>query len=139
MKESALVALSYIKANYKKFDIDYNKLIENDIHIHVPGGAVPKEGPSAGVAITTAIISAFTEKEVPSNLALTGEITLRGKILPIGGIKEKSLGASRCMIKEIIIPNKNEHDLDEIPEEIKKNITYIPVNNYEEIYKKIFG
>ena len=139
MKESALVALSYIKANYKKFDIDYNKLIENDIHIHVPGGAVSKEGPSAGVAITTAIISAFTEKEVPSNLALTGEITLRGKILPIGGIKEKSLGASRCMIKEIIIPNKNEHDLDEIPEEIKKNITYIPVNNYEEIYKKIFG
>ena len=133
MKESALVALSYIKANYKKFDIDYNKLIENDIHIHVPDGAVPKEGPSAGVAITTAIISAFTKKEVPSYLALTGEITLRGKVLPIGGIKEKSLGASRCMIKEIIIPSKNERDLDDIPDEIKKNITYISVNTYDDV------
>ena len=139
MKESALVALSYIKANYKKFDIDYNKLIENDIHIHVPDGAVPKEGPSAGVAITTAIISAFTKKEVPSYLALTGEITLRGKVLPIGGIKEKSLGASRCMIKEIIIPSKNERDLDDIPDEIKKNITYISVNTYDDVYRKIFG
>ena len=139
MKESALVAFSYIKANYKKFDIDYNKLIENDIHIHVPDGAVPKEGPSAGVAITTAIISAFTKKEVPSYLALTGEITLRGKVLPIGGIKEKSLGASRCMIKEIIIPSKNERDLDDIPDEIKKNITYISVNTYDDVYRKIFG
>ena len=139
MKESALVAFSYIKANYKKFDIDYNKLVENDIHIHVPDGAIPKEGPSAGVAITTAIISAFTKKEVPSYLALTGEITLRGKILPIGGIKEKSLGANRCMIKEIIIPSKNVHDLEDVPNEIKKNITYIPVNNYDEVYKRIFG
>lgn len=139
MKESALVALSYIKANYKKFDIDYNKLIENDIHIHVPNGAIPKEGPSAGIAITTAIISAFTNKIVPSTLALTGEITLRGKILPIGGLKEKSLGASRCMIKEIIIPLKNENDLINIPDEIKKNIKYIPVSNYDEVYKKIFS
>lgn len=139
MKESAQVALSYIKANYKKFDIDYNKLIENDIHIHVPDGAIPKEGPSAGIAITTAIISAFTNKIVPSTLALTGEITLRGKILPIGGLKEKSLGASRCMIKEIIIPLKNENDLINIPDEIKKNIKYIPVSNYDEVYKKIFS
>lgn len=139
MKESALVALSYIKANYKKFDIDYNKLVENDIHIHVPDGASVKEGPSAGIALTTAIISAITNRCVPSNIALTGEITLRGKVLPIGGLKEKSLGASRSMIKEIIIPSKNEQDLKDIPEEIKKKITYIPVNTYDEVYKKIFN
>lgn len=138
MRESALVALSYIKANHKKFDIEYNKLIENDIHIHVPDGAIPKEGPSAGVAITTALISAFTNKPIKSKVALTGEITLRGKILPVGGLKEKSLGASRSMIKEIYLPAKNQTDLEEVPEEIKKNITYILVDNYEEIYKKIF-
>lgn len=138
MRESALVALSYIKANHKKFDIEYNKLIENDIHIHVPDGAIPKEGPSAGVAITTALISAFTNKPIKSKVALTGEITLRGKILPVGGLKEKSLGASRSMIKEIYLPVKNQTDLEEVPEEIKKNITYILADNYEEIYKKIF-
>lgn len=138
MKESAEVALSYIKANYKKFDVDYNKLIENDIHIHVPNGGIPKEGPSAGVALTTALLSAFTGKKIVSSVAMTGEITLRGMVLPIGGLKEKSLGASRCGIKEIIIPSKNVSDLDDIPDEIKKNITYIPVSNYEEVYKKIF-
>lgn len=136
MKESAQVALSYIKANHEKFNIDYNKLIENDIHIHVPDSVILKEGASAGVAITTALISAFTEKEVPSTFAFTGEITLRGKILPVGGLKEKSLGASRCMIKQIIIPSQN--DLKDIPEEIKKNITYIPVSTYDDVYKKIF-
>ena len=104
----------------------------------MPDGGIPKEGPSAGVALTTALLSAFTGKKVVSSIAMTGEITLRGRVLPIGGLKEKSLGACRCGVKEIIIPSKNVSDLDDIPDEIKKNITYIPVSNYEEVYKKIF-
>lgn len=139
MKESAMVALSYIKANYKKFDIDYNKLVENDIHIHIPDGATNKEGPSAGVALTCAIISAFTGKIVSSQYAFTGEISLRGKILPIGGLKEKSLGALRGGVKEIFIPSRNEHDLNDIPDDVKKNISFILVNSFDEVYKKVFN
>jgi ATP-dependent Lon protease len=138
MKESAKIALSYIKSNYNKFKINYEKILENDIHIHVPEGAIPKDGPSAGVALTTAIISALTEKKVSTNIAMTGEITLRGNVLGIGGLKEKSMGASRNNIKKVIIPKDNESDIDEIPDEIKKNIEYIPVNNYEDIFKIIF-
>ena len=137
MKESAHIALSYIKANYDKFDINYNLLIDNDIHIHVPEGAIPKDGPSAGIALTTALISAFKNKKVDNLLALTGEITLRGKVLPIGGLKEKSLGAYRSGIKTIIIPKENEKDLDEIPEEIRNEIKYIPVKDYYEVYQVI--
>ncbi len=139
MKESADVALSYIKANYEKFGIEYNKLIKNDIHIHVPLGGTPKDGPSGGMAIVTALISAFTLKKVPSDVAFTGEVTLRGNVLPIGGLKEKSLGASRCGIKKIFIPRKNNCDLDDIPIEIKKNIEYIQVDNYMQVYEAIFG
>lgn len=139
MRESAEVALSYIKSNYDKFGIEYEKLTKNDIHIHVPDGSIPKEGPSAGIAITTALISAFKNFNVPSSVAFTGEISLRGHVLPIGGIREKSFGASRNGIKEIIIPKKNMSDLEEIPDEIKKNITYIPVDNYIDVYNKIFG
>ena len=102
MRESAEVALSYIKSNYDKFGIEYEKLTKNDIHIHVPGGSIPKEGPSAGIAITTALISAFKNFNVPSSVAFTGEISLRGHVLPIGGIREKSFAASRNGIKEII-------------------------------------
>lgn len=138
MKESAKISLSYIKSNYKKFKIDYDIILENDIHIHVPEGAIPKDGPSAGVALTTAIISALTGKKVSTNIAMTGEITLRGNVLGIGGLKEKSTGAQRNNIKKVIIPKDNESDIDEIPDEIRKNIEYIPVNNYEEIYKTIF-
>ncbi|MDD2518821.1 MAG: AAA family ATPase, partial [Bacilli bacterium] len=133
MKESAHIALSYIKSNYKQFGIDYEKLTKNDIHIHVPEGAIPKDGPSAGITLTTALISAFTSKKIPANLAMTGEITLRGNILPIGGLKEKSIGASRNGIKKIIIPYGNLNDLDEIPKEIKDNIDYIAVKNYKEV------
>ena len=119
MKESALIALDYIKSNAKKFDINYDKLVQNDIHIHVPEGAIPKDGPSAGIALTTALISAFTDKLVSSKLAFTGEITLRGEVLKIGGLKEKCIGAYRNNIEKIIIPYDNESDLDEIPKEIK--------------------
>lgn len=135
MKESAVIALNYIKANYKYFKIDYDLLINNDIHIHVPEGAIPKDGPSAGITLTSALISAFTNLKIPSLLAFTGEITLRGNVLPIGGLKEKSIGAYRNGIKKIIIPADNFRELDEIPEEIKKGIEYIPVRNYKDIYK----
>lgn len=138
MKESAQIALSYIKSNCKKFKIDYETIIQNDIHIHVPEGAIPKDGPSAGIALTTAIISALTGKKVSTNIAMTGEITLRGNILAIGGLKEKSTGACRNNIKKVIIPLDNEADIDEIPEEIKKHIEYIPVENYNEVFKIIF-
>ena len=139
MKESAKIALSYIKSNCKKFKINYDDIINNDIHIHVPEGAIPKDGPSAGIALTTAIISALTNKKVPSDIAMTGEITLRGNVLAIGGLKEKSTGACRNNIKKVIIPYDNEADIDEIPKEIKNNIEYIPVKNYEEVFKIVFG
>lgn len=137
MKESAQIALSYIKSNSKLFGIDYEKIVKSDIHIHVPEGAVPKDGPSAGITLTTALISAFTNVTIDNHLAMTGEITLRGKILPIGGLKEKSIGAYRNGIKRIIIPKDNVRDLDEIPKEIKSTIKYIPVSNYKELFKII--
>ena len=104
----------------------------------MPEGAIPKDGPSAGVALTTALISALLEKKVSNNIAMTGEITLRGNVLAIGGLKEKSTGACRNNVKKIIIPYDNIADIDEIPEEIKNNLEYIPVKNYEEIFKLVF-
>lgn len=138
MKESALIALDYIKSNAKKFDINYDKLAQNDIHIHVPEGAIPKDGPSAGIALTTALISAFTDKLVSSKLAFTGEITLRGEVLKIGGLKEKCIGAYRNNIEKIVIPYDNESDLDEIPKEIKEKIKFVTVKNYEEVSKEVW-
>lgn len=138
MKESAQIALSYIKGHCDLYNIDYNLLQNSDIHIHVPEGAIPKDGPSAGITVTTAIISAFTKKCVNKNIAMTGEITLRGSILPIGGLKEKAIGANRSKIKTIILPKKNERDLDEIPDEIKRELEFKFVSNYEEVYKLIF-
>lgn len=137
MKESASIALSYIKANCDKFGIDYDTLCNSDIHIHVPEGSVPKDGPSAGVTLTTSLISAFTNLEVSSNMAMTGEITLRGVILPIGGLREKSIGANRKGIDTIFIPKDNLKDLEKLPKEIKENINYIPVTDYMEIYNYI--
>ena len=137
MKESALISLNYIKSNYKKYHIDYNQLINSDIHIHFPEGAIPKDGPSAGIAITTAIISCLTNKKIANDIAFTGEITLRGNILPIGGLKEKSMGAYRGGIKKIIIPFDNLKDLEEVPLEIREKIKYIPVKNYKEVLKLI--
>ncbi len=137
MKESAQIALSYIKSNIRKFGIDYEKITKNDIHIHVPEGATPKDGPSAGITLTTALISALANLKVDNKLAMTGEITLRGKVLPIGGLKEKSIGANRNGIKKIIIPYDNIADLDEVPKEIKDTIEYIPVKEYMEVFEII--
>jgi ATP-dependent Lon protease len=122
MKESATIALDYVRANSKKYGIDDDIFQKNDIHIHVPEGAVPKDGPSAGVAITTAIISCLTHTLVDANVAMTGEVTLRGKALPIGGLREKSLAAARSGIKEIIVPEENRKDVSELPEEVKKTL-----------------
>lgn len=138
MKESAQLSLSYLKANYKKYQIPYEKFLNYDIHIHVPEGAIPKDGPSAGITITTALISALTNSKINSTFAMTGEMTLRGDILPIGGLKEKSMGALRHGIKKIILPLENKKDLEEIPDEIKKQIKYIFVNNYQEVYQEVF-
>lgn len=138
MKESAQIAFSYIKANSKKFRITHKLLEENDIHIHLPEGAIPKDGPSAGIALTTAIISLFTGTMIDSNISMTGEITLRGNVLAIGGLKEKVIGAHRAGIRKIFIPKENEKDLDEIPEDIKKEIKFYFISDYQEIYKKLF-
>lgn len=138
MKESAMVALGYIKANYKKFNLNYDLLITNDIHIHVPDGAINKDGPSAGIALTTALISAFTNKKVDSSFAMTGEITLRGNVLPIGGLKEKCIGAKNAGIKKVIIPANNTNDYMELPKEIKEGLEFIKVNNYLDVYKEVF-
>ena len=138
MKESATVALDYIKSNYRKFNIDY-KNFSNSIHIHVPAGAIPKDGPSAGVALVTCLISLLTNSKVSNKIAMTGEITLRGETLPVGGIKEKVLGAARNGIKTIFLPKDNEKDLEDVPNNVRNNMEFIFVNDYIEIYNKIFN
>ncbi len=139
MKESAMVAIDYIKSNYKKFRIHYEDLIQDDIHIHVPDAAIPKEGPSAGIALTTALISLFTGKKVEEIVAFTGEISLRGKVLPIGGLKEKIIGAARSGIKKIYIPYDNQKDLEEIPNYLKEQIEFYLVKDYKEVYNDLWG
>ena len=133
MRESAQAALSYVKSNAEKFDIDPNIFKENDIHIHVPEGAIPKDGPSAGVTITTAIVSALSNKKVYHDLGMTGEITLRGRVLPIGGLREKSIAAARSGLHTILIPNENLKDLDEVPDTVKESIKIIPVKTIDEV------
>ena len=139
MQESCHIALDYIKSNMKKFGINSELLEKNDVHIHVPEGAVNKDGPSAGVAVTSTLISLLIQKVVPRNIAMTGEITLRGRVLGIGGLKEKVIGSHRAGIKTIFIPVENEKDLDEIPEEIKEDVRFISVSNYSEIFDSLFG
>ena len=139
MQESAHIALSYIKANAKEFGIDFKLFEENDLHIHLPEGAVNKEGPSAGIALATSLISVLSNKAVSGDISMTGELTLQGRVLPIGGLKEKVLGASRAGIKKIFLPKQNEPDLDEIPEEIKSNLKFVLVSNYIDVYKEVFG
>ena len=137
MQESAKIALSYIKANVKKFNLG-NEIFDYDIHIHVPEGATPKEGPSAGIALTTALISAFTNTKISTKIAMTGEITLQGDILEIGGVREKVLGAYREGVRTIYLPLENKDDVKDIPKEIRKKIEFIYVSNYSELYDKLF-
>ena len=136
MKESARAAISYIRSNCQKFDINPAVFDKTDIHVHVPEGATPKDGPSAGITMATAILSAFTKKPVKSSVAMTGEITLRGRVLAIGGLKEKALAAFRNGITTIIIPKDNQKDLEEIPQEIREKINFVAVENAEQVFEK---
>ncbi|MCA6408366.1 MAG: endopeptidase La, partial [Cytophagales bacterium] len=135
MKESAMAALSYLKSNAESLGIDHRVFQQYDLHIHVPAGAVPKDGPSAGITMLTSLASIFTQRKVKSNLAMTGEITLRGKVLPVGGIKEKILAAKRSGIKEIILSAKNKRDISEIEKHYVKGLTFHYVDSVDEVLK----
>ena len=131
MKESCSIAYDYIKDNAKKYGIDDEVFAKNDLHIHFPEGAVPKDGPSAGCAITVAIISCLTNHPVSGDIAMTGEVTLRGKALAIGGLREKSLAALRSGIKKIIIPSENKKHVCELPKEVKDNLEIIYMDSVD--------
>jgi ATP-dependent Lon protease len=133
MQESARAAVSYSRANIRAYGGKENIFDSVDTHIHVPAGAIPKDGPSAGIAMATALISAATGRPIRNDVAMTGEITLRGRVLPIGGLKEKSLGAIRSGIKTIIIPSKNTKELVEIPKTIRRKVKYISVERMDEV------
>jgi ATP-dependent Lon protease len=135
MQESVQAALSYTKANAAKYAIDPANFENIDIHLHVPEGATPKDGPSAGITMATALISAFSGRKVNRRIAMTGEMTLRGKVLPIGGLRAKAMAAHRIGIKTIIIPKQNQKDLVEIPKKIRRHLTFIPVDNLEGVLK----
>ena len=133
MQESARAALSYARANLQRFGMDESVLENSDVHIHVPAGAIPKDGPSAGIAMATALVSILTRRPILKDVAMTGEITLRGRVLPVGGLKEKALGALRAGIRTVIIPEKNRRDLAEIPKNVRRKIKFIPVKRMEEV------
>ena len=135
MKESARATISYIRSNSASYGIESEVFEKTDIHIHVPEGATPKDGPSAGITMATAILSAFTRKPVRKSIAMTGEITLRGKVLPIGGLKEKALAAYRLGIRDVIIPADNKKDLEEVPEPVRGDINFIPVTDVDAVFK----
>jgi ATP-dependent Lon protease len=138
MKESATAALSFIRTNASSLKIDEDFFENSDIHIHVPAGAIPKDGPSAGVTMLTALVSLLTHKTIRNDLAMTGEITLRGQVLPVGGIKDKVLAAHRAGIKTIIIPKWNEKDLEDIPKEVQKKIDFHFVDRMKDVLKLAF-
>ncbi|MDD3809624.1 MAG: endopeptidase La [Erysipelotrichaceae bacterium] len=138
MKESASIALDYLKANAQKYGLENTEFDKFDIHIHVPEGAVKKDGPSAGVTLTTAIYSAFANKLVRNDIAMTGEVTLRGNVLPIGGLKEKAISAHRSGIKKIIIPLQNEKDIEDIPNEVRNEIEIVLAEHMDDVFKHAF-
>ncbi len=133
MKESAQAALSYVRSHAEELGINKDFFEKSDIHIHVPAGAIPKDGPSAGVTMTTAIVSLLTGRTAKNDVAMTGEITLRGKVMPIGGLKEKVLAARRAGIRTVILPEQNQNDLEDVPEELRKEMTFIPVERIDQV------
>jgi ATP-dependent Lon protease len=135
MKESAMAALSYLKSNANQWGIDHRMFQQYDLHIHVPAGAVPKDGPSAGITMLTSLASIFTQRKIKDRLAMTGEITLRGKVLPVGGIKEKILAAKRSGIKEIILSEKNRRDVNEIEKRYIKGLIFHYVDTVDQVLK----
>ena len=140
MKESAQVAMTYVKANLKRYTPkDENFFKDRNIHLHFPEGATPKDGPSAGITITTAIISVLMNRKVRQDIAMTGEITITGEVLAIGGVREKVIGAHRAGIKEVILPEDNRKDTDEIPEELKSVMTIHFAKTYDDVAKLVFS
>ena len=136
MKESARTGISYIRSISESQGISEDFFEKHDIHIHIPEGAVPKDGPSAGITMATAIFSAVTERKIRADLAMTGEITLRGRVLPIGGLKEKLLAAKQAGIKTVLVPKENQPDVEELSQEITKGLEIIPVSQMKEVLKK---
>ena len=135
MKESAQTALSFVKSKAALFNLDPEIFNVNDFHVHVPEGAIPKDGPSAGITMATAIYSAASQKYVRKDVGMTGEITLRGYVLPIGGLKEKAIAAHRSGLKTILIPKDNQKDIDDIPEEVRNALEIIPVENIMDVFQ----
>ena len=135
MKESGRAALSYAKANWERFGVPEDALERREVHIHVPAGAIPKDGPSAGITMATALVSAVSGRKVRRDVAMTGELTLTGRVLPIGGVKEKVLGAVRAGINEIIVPTDNEADLEDIPEEVRGGMTFHLAETLDDVMK----
>jgi ATP-dependent Lon protease len=133
MQESAQAALTYTRSQAKKLGIDYELFDKTDIHVHLPEGAVPKDGPSAGISLASALISAFTDRPIHRDVSMTGEITLRGRVLPVGGVREKALAARRAGITTFILPHKNERDLEEIPKKLRQDLNFVLVKRMEDV------
>jgi len=139
MKESVQAALTYCRSRCSDLGVTEDYFEKHDLHVHVPAGAIPKDGPSAGITMATAIYSAISGKQVRKRLAMTGEVTLRGRVLPIGGLKEKVLAAVRANINKVIIPAQNEKDLIEIPSEVRKAMQFFPVKDMDEVVRLAFN
>jgi ATP-dependent Lon protease len=138
MKESAQAALSYVRTKEDEFDFIDNFYEDYDIHVHVPQGAIPKDGPSAGITLATSLVSALANKKVPGTIAMTGEVTLRGRVLPVGGIKSKVLAAHRAGIKKIILSKENKKNLEKVPDEIKKDLDFVFVEEMDQVLAEVF-
>ena len=138
MKESAMTGISYIRSVAEAYQIPENTFTDYDFHFHIPEGAVPKDGPSAGITMATALLSAITKTQVKASVAMTGEITLRGRVLAIGGLKEKLLAAKNAGIKTVLVPKENQKDVEEISREIKGGLTIVFVENMEEVVQHAF-
>jgi len=134
MKESAQTAMSYVRSKGEDLNIPEEVFEQTDIHLHVPAGAVPKDGPSAGVTMATALASLLTGRRVRSDVGMTGEITLRGQVLPVGGVKEKVLAAHRAGLKTVILPKQNDRDLEDIPDEVRENLTFVLAERVGDVF-----
>ena len=139
MKESAMAALSYLKFNAENLKVDPRVFQQYDLHIHVPAGAIPKDGPSAGVAIFTSLVSLVTGRTVKHDLAMTGEISLRGLVLPVGGIKEKTVAAHRAGIRKVLLPARNRKDLEDVPQSVRNDVEFVFCERVDDVVREALG